>query len=722
MGLITALNSQAGDVVVNDNLNDPFQPDVRYRGFEASPVLGTPQGLAVYQNGVRINEAFGDTVNWDLIPDIAIRRADLVSSNPVYGLNALGGAIAISMKNGFTDPGGDAEVSAGSFGLRTVSLQYGARSSTFGLYAAGRVLNEDGWRMFSGDSLKELYLVGSLRADRAALDLSYQFADNDLHGEGATPVQELALGRSLVFTGPQENLNRLNFLTLKGSLTLTRGWSVQGVTYYRHFRQGIANGNGASYLPCVAPHAGSLCEPDGVTPLSDTASTLVPDISRGGTIPVGANDLEAIEATGSGVALQSTLNGAVLGRRNQITLGATFDASHVDFNSATQVGRINPQLTVLPSTLLVDTPESSFAGAEFGATPIALAARSRVAAAYLTDTYEVTSALTVTGSGRYNVVHIRLQDQLGSNLSGESRYSHFNPALGATYRFLPRLTGYAGVAANTRSPTVSEIECSSPARPCVLPSSLAGDPPTLRQVIAHTTEAGLRGRAGSGTSNDTGALAWHAGVFRTHLHDDIYPVATSVSSGYFRNIDATRLQGVETGLNYSGERWSVYANYSYLEAEFESALSMPSPANPFRDASGNIQVRPGNRLPGVPRHQLKLGADYQLSSRGSIGAALNLSSSQYYFGDSSNQNAPLPGYCVIDLHLSLRVGRQAEAFLTVSNVLDRRYSTYGLLGDPSGVGARGVPAQGEASQGGVDARFQSPAAPRALLAGIKISL
>ena len=79
-------------------------------------MLGTPQGLAVYQSGVRINEAFGDTVNWDLIPDIAIGRVDVVGSNPVYGLNALGGAIVLTMKNGFEDPGGTLEASGGSWG------------------------------------------------------------------------------------------------------------------------------------------------------------------------------------------------------------------------------------------------------------------------------------------------------------------------------------------------------------------------------------------------------------------------------------------------------------------------------------------------------------------------------------------------------------------------------------------------------------------------------
>src|ERR1700691_3796019 len=109
--VLGALEQQVSAVNFNDTIADPFQPDVLFRGFEASPVLGTPEGMAVYQNGVRINEAFGDTVNWDLVPDMAITRLTVTSSNPVYGLNALGGAVAIGMKDGFSYDGNELEIS-----------------------------------------------------------------------------------------------------------------------------------------------------------------------------------------------------------------------------------------------------------------------------------------------------------------------------------------------------------------------------------------------------------------------------------------------------------------------------------------------------------------------------------------------------------------------------------------------------------------------------------
>jgi iron complex outermembrane receptor protein len=83
------------------SLSDPngngAAQELNYRGFFASPLQGTPQGLAVYMNGIRFNEAFGDTVNWDLIPTVAIDRSDLWTNNPVFGLNALGGAVNLTM-------------------------------------------------------------------------------------------------------------------------------------------------------------------------------------------------------------------------------------------------------------------------------------------------------------------------------------------------------------------------------------------------------------------------------------------------------------------------------------------------------------------------------------------------------------------------------------------------------------------------------------------------
>jgi iron complex outermembrane receptor protein len=709
--LIDGLGAHLGSVNVNDTLADVFQPDILYRGFEASPVLGTPQGLAVYQNGVRINEAFGDTVNWDLFPDIAIDRVDLVSANPLFGLNALGGAISVTMKNGFTFHGSDGELAGGSFDQRQGAVEFGGNNGTFGFYGAARLLDQNGWRLFSRDSVRQYYADMSFRDDGASIDLSYTRADNRLYGQGAAPVQSLALSPENVFTGPQNSFNTLNFLTLNAELKFTDRLAVQGVLYSRDYRQTIANGDNSNYTACT-DIAATLCQSDGLTPLTDTAGGLIPDISNGGATLIGQNDFERIRSDGLGGSLQLTHTAPLLGFGNVFAMGATFDTAQTNFFSGTEVGVLNASLIVLPSGLVVDTPE----GTDFSATPVNLNANNKYYGFYLTDTFDVTSLLSVTASGRYNIAKIDLSDQIGTALSGNSRFTHFNPALGATYQLASGVTAYAGYSTNNRAPTASEIECSDPLQPCLLPSSLAGDPPNLRQVIAHTMELGLRGRSSSGGEH----LSWNASVFRTNSDDDIYGVATSLSSGFFQNVGSTRRQGFEASLNYQGQRWSGYAQYSYIDATFRSPLVLKSPSNPFQDAHGNIQVLPGDRLPLIPLSRVKLGADCSVSHAWSLGGSLVLATSSFYRGDESNRNPQLPGYHVVSLRSSYRLTRQVELFANVQNLFDERYSTFGLFADPTGVGAPGVPPDAVANGAGVDNRFQSPGMPRAYFGGVKI--
>ena len=137
-------------VHVNEAQSNPFQPDIQFRGFTASPLLGLPQGMAIYQDGVRLNEPFGDTVNWDVLPPNAIAGVNLMpGSNPLFGLNALGGALSLQTKTGFSQPGHGASVFAGSFGRRWLDLHSAGHTDRLGYFATARLLDEDGWRDFS---------------------------------------------------------------------------------------------------------------------------------------------------------------------------------------------------------------------------------------------------------------------------------------------------------------------------------------------------------------------------------------------------------------------------------------------------------------------------------------------------------------------------------------------------------------------------------------------
>jgi outer membrane receptor protein involved in Fe transport len=712
-----ALNDQLGSVNINDNADDPFQPDILYRGFEASPVLGTPEGLAVYQNGVRINEAFGDSLNWDLVPAIAINRVTVVSSNPVYGLNALGGAVVVNMKNGLSYEGGQAELSGGTWGQRNASLQYGANSGPFGFYVAVRGLEEDGWREFSQDSIKQLYADLAYSDHGLELDLSFTGANNRLDGESPTPVQELAVSRSLIFTSPQSNANKLAFVTLNGSYAANENLSIQGDFYYRAYWQNVVNGNSTDYTACtVAQFAGFMCQADGATPLLNSAGALLPDISKGGTVYVGENDFEAIHTDGSGGSLQATETASLFGRENQLTAGGSIDNATTDFGSSAELGTINSALVVSNSGLFADTPENT----PWTATPVSLGATNTYYGIFATDTFNITRALAATISGRYNIAQIDLADHLGSDLSGHNSYSRFNPAFGLTEKLMRKLTAYAGYSEGSRAPTAGEIECSNPQAPCLLPSSLSSDPPNLKQVVSHTWEAGLRG-AFVAPQLGSGQFSWNAGFFRTDVGDDIYGVATSVSTGFFQNIGGTRRQGAELGLHYRDDRLSAFFDYSYVSATFESSFLLNSPQNPDANANGDIQVRAGDALPGIPAHRIKAGADYRVTPSWLVGADVDYESSQYFHGDESNQLTPLPGFAVLNLHSRYDLTDNVELFVDVANVLDAIYATYGTLGDPTGVGALGIPPDAVTNGPGVDNRFESPAPPVSAFGGIRLT-
>jgi iron complex outermembrane receptor protein len=383
------------------------------------------------------------------------------------------------------------------------------------------------------------------------------------------------------------------------------------------------------------------------------------DLTNGGNNIIGQNDFERLNSDGLGGSLQLTSNAYIAGHGNVFAVGVTFDTAQTHFFSGTEVGLLNSGLTVLPGILVVTPQNSVDANGDFvNSTPVSLLANNKYYGAYLTDTFDVTQALSVTGSARYNIAKIDLVDQLGCNLSGNNRYTHFDPAIGATYKLLPNVTAFAGFAVNNRTPTASEIECSNPDQPCLLPTNLASDPPTLKQVVAKTTELGLRGHLPMGANG--GTLNWNASLFRTNSEDDIYGISTSISTGFFENVGSTRRQGFETGLTYQSRTWSAYAQYSFIDATFRSPLVLNSPSSPFQDDDGNIQVVPGNRLPLIPKHRVKFGADYWVLRSWSIGGSANIVSSSFYKGDESNQLPQLPGYAVFSVRTTFKLAKQVE--------------------------------------------------------------
>ena len=182
--LLGSLNQQVSGVTLDSASGNPYQPTLFYHGFAASPLQGTPQGLAVYINGVRFNQPFGDTVDWDLIPNIAIDRINLEGSNPVFGLNALGGSVNVQLKNGFTWQGFETSLSGGSFGQIQGEFQYGKQVGNVSTYVAGTVLHQNGWRDLQSSDMQNFYGDVGWRSERAELHLNVTAAHSVLQRSG----------------------------------------------------------------------------------------------------------------------------------------------------------------------------------------------------------------------------------------------------------------------------------------------------------------------------------------------------------------------------------------------------------------------------------------------------------------------------------------------------------------------------------------------------------
>src|SRR5215471_20124176 len=353
----TQLNQRVGSVNIEENQGNPFQPDVLYRGFEGSPVLGTPIGIAVYQNGVRLNEPFGDNINWDLIPNFAINRSSIIPTNPMYGLNALGGAFVIEMKNGFNYHGGEADFAGGSFGQNQSTLQYGQQVGNVGAYIGGNAYNSDGYRKLSPSHVRQLYADIGAESEHGSLHLSFTGANNTLVGVGPTPIQLVDIDRTAVFTTPQSFHNTLLMPVLNANYNVSDALSFQANFYYRGATRQVVNGNTTNAQLCEDPTL--LCFGDTTTPLIDTTGVQVPSSVLGGGIP-GEVDRSSINSQGLGGAVQGTWTQPLFDRANHLVFGASLDHADVKFNSINELGIIDPTtLRVSGVGTIIDQPDGS---------------------------------------------------------------------------------------------------------------------------------------------------------------------------------------------------------------------------------------------------------------------------------------------------------------------------------------------------------------------------
>ena len=698
-----AILEQVPGAALNETSGNVFQPDILYRGFTASPVAGTTQGIAVYVNGARFNEPFGETVNWDLIPSVAIADAEIESSNPVYGLNALGGSLNVRLKNGFTWQGAELTAYAGSYSRGAGILQYGVKSDDFAGYFAAQVLNDGGWRQTSASQLYQLYGDLGWRSGESELHLSVNAAANTLGNPGASPVQALDVSRSSIFSGPNVVYNKYVSVNLNGTTRLGGSTTLQGVAYYQNLTQRLVNGATGNVMPCN-DGSGALCNQDGV-PVTGRGGAIVPDFLNGGVY--SAQKLQGLNSQAYGASTQVTDDTEVAGRGNHLVAGLAFDGSDSVFDGQSQNGGFDLNTYDFAGPGVTQDQISE------GVAPARLSTVTRDYAFYAVDVFKIAPKLDLNLSGRFTNAEVDLHDKLGTALTGQHAYSRFNPAVGFAYAFAPELQVYGGYSEANRAPTPTELSCASAANPCSLANFFIGDP-NLKQVVARTFEAGLRGRVDDAQG---GRLRWDVDYYRTKNQDDITYQAdlSNVNLSFYTNVGTTLREGVEAELHYDTARLHATLGYAFTHATFQTPLLLNSPDNPGADANGQIQVVKGDRIPGVPEHRGSLVVDYELTDRLTVGTSMVAQSSAFRFGDEANVAKPVGGWYVLNLNASYRVTDHVAVFALADNVLDRRYDTYGSFGPVSALPFAFVP-------GGVtDTRTASPAAPVTLYGGVRVT-
>lgn len=699
-----ALLSEVPGSSLSDVDGNPFQPDINFRGFTASPVAGTSQGLAVYVNGARFNEAFGDTVNWDLIAPAAIRSVDIEAANPLFGLNALGGAVDVRTKDGFTWQGAEGTFYGGSYGRGSGTLQYGRQFGNFAVYAAGDITHDDGFRQTQSSDLYRLFTDLGWRGEDAEVHAAITAASTSLGNPGATPVQALNADIASIFSGPNTVFNKYAALNLNGTKRLSDTLTLQGVAYFQNLSQRIPNGVTEELSACAgAPDL--LCNDSDGTVVTGRGGVPVPDFLHGGIYSGLVNEGLDVHAYGASADLIDTAD--LAGHRNRFLVGGSFDGANSVFDAFTQIGGIDPvtHLFIGPGVTL-DQPGE-------GQSPVRVATSTRYFGVYADDLFSITRDLLLHVAGRFNNAEIDLGDKLGGPVVGQHSYSRFNPDVGLTWHLSPLMTLFGSYSETNRAPTPTELSCASAANPCTLLNFFVGDP-NLKQVVARTFDAGARGLFGR---VGAGELTWQADYYHTKTADDLYYEATlyNPSLAYYTNAGATRRQGVSANLTYTTDRLRLIAGYAWTEATFQNYLTLNSGDNPAADANGLIHVVPGDRIPGIPLHRGTIVADYKVTDRWTVGGNAVLQSSLYRFGDEANQTKPVGGYVLLGFNTSYRVTDNVTVFGVVNNLTNRNYQTYGAFGPVGDVPWNFIP-------GGVsDSRTANPGTPIAGYGGVKVT-
>lgn len=697
--LVELLKTQFASVNLNDVQNNPFQPDLQYRGFTASPLLGLPQGISVYLNGSRVNEVFGDTVNWDLIPLDAIDTVSLYSgSNPIFGQNTLGGALALTTKTGFSYEGTELEGSIGEHGRRSVGIETGGNNGKWGYYLNVNRYEEDGWRDFSPSEVQQAFGSITHNSDTHHIDISYIFADNELLGNGAAPVELLELqGREAVFTQPDQTNNELHHISFASEFVLSDSLTLSANAFFRSSETESINGDDSDFGVCQFDDGRvTLCEfedddddDDDIDSDDDDDDDVLPfvgdleavefigfddDIALSDIIDIDPSILDGTFNTGRsksdsyGLTAQLAKTYELAGKSSELIVGFSYQKGDISYQADTTFG-------ILANDTIEDSRSvTPIEGLQSAEARVRLDVDTESTSLFFVHTTALTDHVSLNVAGRWNGDDIEMNDLIDSgegSLDGDHRFTRFNPAIGLDIDVTENGLLNLAYSESSRTPSPAELSCADEDDPCRLPNGFVADPP-LEQVVTKTWEANF-----SGSFNGIDVIF---NLFRSDSEDDIIfqQAGSTASRGFFINIDETRRQGVEFSLGSHIDNLSYRINYNYLDATYESSFTSFSPFNP--QGAGRI-VNPGDTIPGQPEHLIKLYLDYAFSDNVLAGLEVITASSQFFRGDEANENDKIDGYTIANLVASYHINDHLSLHARINNLFDTEYETFGTYGE-----------------------------------------
>ncbi len=632
-----------------DQQGNSFQMDLSVRGFQGTSVTGAPQGISVFVDGVRVNEPTVEEINFDLLPLDDVERVELIRGpGAVFGRNTLGGVLNIVTRRGAETREIVPEGEWGSFGLQKYRLRVGGMGGPFDYYVSGTFFSEDGWRDKSASRIGRIFARLGFREGGTDVALSYQRAQNHIEQPGSLPESELKQHRTRNFTGGDFFEPLMNAVTLNVRQELGEHWALGATVFTRtldaeQFNVNIVGGNTRSF--------------------TSTATV-------GGT-------------------LEATHQTTLWGRSNRLVVGVEY--AHAD-----------ARVRVFEETPLGEREIDSDVRDGLG-----------TAGAWALDTLEIGRNLLMTGDqllvtagARFDYVRHDIGDRTPDpevpSSAGTHTFTRVTPRFGINYNPTPRLNFYFSYAEGFRAPSFLELTCASPATICPgLQAGVASDPP-LKPVKVRSYEVGVRAQP----------FPWLEGrlaFYRSDVRDDIFSVAPTGTVGlFFQNVGDTRRQGVEVELRGApGRLLEPWVNYAFTDATFRDGVQLGT-SRLTQGCTGlpcTQVVAKGSALPLIPRHRVNAGVDAHVTTWLTLSVSGSYVSPQWLRGDEANEDRQLSDYVVLNAGLIAR-WKALTAFLSVQNLVDSEYETYGTFSQNAKVA--GAPVQ----------RFFTPAPPINVRGGV----